>query len=128
MSKDSQNLIFMPNTTIEINGKTYNSINEVPQEFRDLIRDENQDGMPDKFEHFLKDLPKNAQNTKTAISIQKTFAKNVSWPQKPNPDHSVPQSPSNSVTRPSSSNQELLIRLAILALGIALGAFLLGKK
>ena len=38
---------YMISQKYEIDGKIYNSISEMPQEFQDIFKDENKDGVPD---------------------------------------------------------------------------------
>lgn len=92
-------------TTITINGKVYHSIDEVPHDLRHLVEDKNADGLPDHFEHLIKNFPK--QNS-TTVQVQNSFSKSFTWPKKSSP--------------------EFLLRLGILALGIALGIAIIALK
>ena len=42
-------------TTIEINGKEYGSVDDVPEDLKYLVEDKDEDGMPDHFEKVMKD-------------------------------------------------------------------------
>ena len=51
-----------------INGKNYSSLNDVPQEFKALFEDKNQNGIPDIFEGMLQNVT-NVEGTTTYNNV-----------------------------------------------------------
>lgn len=56
---------FKSNTNINIDGKEYTSLDQVPEEFRKFINDEDADGMPD----FVEDILAHTNADKDSIEI-----------------------------------------------------------